>query len=324
MGYFYHAMVTWSRLSSGFWTPGLVGRYGERIDRAIAVARDRIRDGQEDSRTYLYLGGALGFKGRLALMQRDWVSSFFLAMDAVEALKTSIRLDPRNKEVLLGLGIFDYYTARLPGAVRFISTLFIHRGDKKEGLRKLHVAAEEAVYSSFEAKSVLLHIYLFLEKAHFKALILAKDLADRFPDSMRFRYLEGVCALRLGKEAIYNGILETLRDRASREKTRGGAIQWDNRALYLEAAYLLFHERYPRARELLDRILERADRRQDPFMAVWPLLKRGMSYDIEGRRPKALRCYHRIMDLENGAGAQFLAEKYIGEAARRGDPFLGY
>ena len=63
---------------------------------------------------------------------------------------------------------------------------------------------------------------------------------------------------------------------------------------------------------------------KDPFMIAWPLLKIGMSYDIENKRKMALDYYNSILQMENGAGAQFLAEKYIDEPAERGDPFLGY
>ena len=59
-------------------------------------------------------------------------------------------------------------------------------------------------------------------------------------------------------------------------------------------------------------------------MAAWPLLKIGMSYDIAGEREKALKYYSQIMEKENGAGAQFLDEKYTQEPAMEGDPFLGY
>ena len=82
VGYFYLAMVTWSRLAFGFWSPATVREYKERIDRTIQVAETRIENNVADSYDYFYLGGALGFKGRFELMKRKWVSSFFLARDA--------------------------------------------------------------------------------------------------------------------------------------------------------------------------------------------------------------------------------------------------
>ena len=193
VGYFYMAMVTWSYMSTGYWAPKTVNEYKERIDRTIDVAKGRINSNQADSYDYLYLGGALGFKGRFELMQRSWLASFLLAVDAIDALKTCLKMDPTNKEVLLGLGIFDYYTARLSGVLKFLSYLLIHRGDKEEGLRKLNVAAREAVYSSSEAKNVLLHTYLFLEEDFPSALKFAVDLSEKYKDGPRYPLLKGVC-----------------------------------------------------------------------------------------------------------------------------------
>ena len=73
----------------------------------------------------------------------------------------------------------------------------------------------------------------------------------------------------------------------------------------------------------MDAILSHTDPERDPLMMAWPLVKKGMSYDLEGRREKALEYYKSILEMKNGAGAQFLAEKYIDKPAEKGDPFLG-
>ncbi len=163
-GYFYLAMVTWSRMVAGFWSPVTIKEYKERIDRTVEVARARIENDVADSDDFFYLGGALGFLGRFELMRGKWFSSFLVAKKAIKALKTCHKMDPDNRDVLLGLGTFDYYTARLSGVLKFLSYFFLHKGNKEEGLRKLHLAAEEAIYSGSEAKSVLVHIYLFFEQ----------------------------------------------------------------------------------------------------------------------------------------------------------------
>ena len=108
------------------------------------------------------------------------------------------------------------------------------------------------------------------------------------------------------------------------ETSLGKASIWGNRGLYLEAGYYLFHAQYDRARSKLETILSNTDSEKDPFMIAWPLLKIGMSYDLEGKREKALEYYNRILEMENGAGAQFLAEKYIDTPVKGTDPFLVY
>jgi len=323
-GYFYLAMVTWSRLSSGFWLPEVVEEYGNRIDRVITVAKTKIADRNEDCFTFFYLGGALGFKARFELMQRSWLSAYNLAYEAIEALKHCSEMGPTNKDVLLGLGIFDYYTARLSGVLKFLTYIFLHKGNKEEGLRKLHIAADEGTFSKIEAKSLLIHIYLFLEEDYLKALPLARELAARFSHNPRYKFFEGVIYIRMEMDPSYKETLNFLRDRSRQETSKSQARMWSNEALYLEASYHLFRAEYDQARSKLGTILLQADLLLDPDMAVWPLLKKGMSYDLEGKREMALEYYKDILKMKNGAGAQFLAEKYIDTPAQKGDPFLGY
>ena len=323
-GYFYMAMVTWSRLSVGFWTTQNLKEYVERIDQTISVARRGIEKNEKDSRSYFYLGGALGFKGRFELMQQNWFSSYNLAYDAIQALKTSQKLDPDNKDVLLGLGIYDYYTAKLSGVLKFLTYLFLHKGDKDEGLRKLHVAANEAVYSGLEAKSMLIHIYLYLEEDYFKALPLVQDLRARFKKNPRYPFFEGLVYIRQARDARYQEVVDSLRAESLKKGTRANHLIWENQARYLEATYHLFRGQTRQARSKLDAILSQADPELDPDMIAWPILKKGMSYDLEGKRDTALEHYRRVLKMENGAGAQFLAEKCIDEAPKKGDPFLGY
>jgi hypothetical protein len=325
VGHFYMAMVSWSRLSFGFWTAEVLKEYVERIDLTISVAKNRVEKLEADSFDYFYLGGALGFKGRFELMRQKWFSSYLLAYEAIAALRKCAALDPANMDVLLGLGMYDYYTAKLSGVLKFLTYLFLHKGDKEEGLRKLHAAADHAVYSRIEAKSMLLHIYLFLEEDDFrKALPFAQELGSTFPNNPRHKYFEGIVYIRAGQEDRYAEIVDFIRAESAKQKSGVKAQMWSSQALYLEAGHHLFHNRPEQARAKLEAVLARADPGTDPAMAAWPLLKIGMSYDLEGSREKALQVYREVLSMENGAGAQFLAEKCIVEAPREGDPFLGF
>ena len=90
--------------------------------------------GKADSYDYFYLGGALGYKGRLKLMEQHWFSSYLIAVQAIDALKKCSEMDPDNKDVLLGLGMYDYYTDRFSGVLKFLTRTFLHKGDKEKGL----------------------------------------------------------------------------------------------------------------------------------------------------------------------------------------------
>jgi len=322
--YFYLAMVTWSRLANGFWGSETVLEYKKRIDRTIQVAEDHINHISATSNDFFYLGGALGFKGRFELMRGKWLSSFFLSRDAIDALETCIEMEPNNRDVLLGLGIFDYYTAHLSGALKFLTYLLLHKGSKKEGLRKLHLAASEAIFSQTEAKSMLLHIYLFIEKDFAKALELAQDLARKYAQNPRYMVLAGVCYIRLGMDLQYGDMVGLLRQKGMEASRSTEASIWERRALYLETIYYLYHGPYPEARSNLRLILNHPDPEHDPLMIAWPLAKVGMSYDLDGDREEAIKYYNQVLNMANGAGAQFFAKKFIENSPKKNDPFIGY
>lgn len=323
-GHFYLAMVTWSRMAAGFWNPETIREYLDRVDRTIEVAKKRIQDGRSNSYDYFFLGGALGFKARYELSERKWLSSFFMSREAIDALKTCQRMEPDNKDVLLGLGIFDYYTARLSGVLKFLTYLLLHRGDRQEGIKKLRIAAEQATYAAGEAKSVLLHIYLFLEEEYLKAYQVAEDLRDHYPKNPRFDILSGVSCIRMGTDAKLEEILQYLRDKAEKAASEKAKAIWANRVLYLQGIAFLYSQKYDSARSKFQLILRRSFPDSDPEMIAWPLVKIGMSYDLEGNRETALTYYEKILNMRNGAGAQFLVKRMLEEPLEKDDPFLGY
>jgi len=323
-GYFYLAMITWSRLAAGFWTPETVKEFKSRIDRAIEVAQTRADHEGADSYDFFYLGGALGFKGRFELMKGNMFASFLLASDAIEALKTCQEMAPDDKDVLLGIGTFDYYTAKLSGVLKFLTYFLLHRGDIKEGLRKLNEAALHATYSSTEAKTVLLYILLFSEQDFPKALALATELSNKYTHNPRFKTLEGVCFIRMDKDRQYRETLSVLLAKSRKAPTPETAAIWQKRALYLESTNHLFHGRYAEARSTLEEILKNPDPIHDPTMIAWPLIKLGMSYDLTGNRERALGYYNQVFKMKNAAGAQFVADKLLEDPIEPKDPFIGY
>lgn len=323
-GHFYLAMVSWSRLAAGLWSPASVKEFEARIDRAIEVAQTQIDNNRVHIYDFFYLGGALGFKGRFELMKDNWISSFFLAKDAVDSLKTCVKMDPDNKDVLFGIGTFDYYTARFSGVKKFLAYLLLHEGNKEEGLRKLTIAAKEALYSATEAKSMLLHIHLFFEGEYAKALELAVQLADQYTHNPRFKILEGVAYVRLGMNPEYRETVSQLRRTGTAASDKEEAAIWKRQALYLESIHDLYNGRPHVARVKLQAILDHPDPEADPAMIAWPLMKMGMSYDLEDNRDVAVTYYRKVLDMENGAGAQVLAERFLDRPPVKNDAFLGY
>lgn len=323
-GHFYMAMVSWSRLVSGFWTAENIDTFKKRIDQAIQVAKTRVEGKTAGSIDYFYLGGALGFSGRFEMMQKKWFSAFLTSRKAIKALEMCREMDPSNFDALLGLGTYEYYTAKLSGVLRFLSFLLLQTPDKNEGLRKLNLAAEKGVYSRTEAKSVLLNICLFLESDCPRAYSLARELGKKYQKDPVYKHFEGVAAIKLGDKDAYEQTLVYMRnkrDTAISEQTRN---KWARRILYLSSVHDLFHGRYPDAREKLQKVLDLSDPESDPLMAFWPLVKIGITFDLEGKKGPAKEYYRKVLKLKNAAGAQFLAERCLKNPPVEKDPVIGY
>jgi len=321
-GHFYLAMVNWSQLASGFWTREILDLYDKRIGWAIDVAQKAVNRDRNSAEAHFYLGGSLGFKARFYLMQERYFQSFLLALRAVDSLRICRELDPDNRDVLFGLGVFEYYTAKLAGLLRFLSHFLIHPADREAGLEKLHIAADEGIVTRIEAQSTLLHIYLFMEDNPESALPLAERLTREFPENPRFPYLLGSAQLRLGQET--EATIALLKERTDKALRPAARIIWEQHEEYLQATTHLVSGRLNEARAVLRSILARVDPQNDPFMAAFPLVKLGMSHDLAGERETALALYAQVLSMENGGGAQFLAKKYQAAAILPDDPFLLY
>ncbi|RJR23190.1 MAG: hypothetical protein C4582_05810 [Desulfobacteraceae bacterium] len=321
---FYLAMVSWSRLASGYWYPSMVEQFRERLDHAIDMARTKIELNPSDAESYFFLGGALGFKGRFELMRERWFASFILASDAVTYLNKCLKIEPENKEVLLGLGIYEYYTARMSGILKFLSYLLIRKGDREEGLKKLHKAAKHAVYSASEAQSTLVHIYMFMEEEYEKALPLVSDLVERYPETSRYMFLKGVCHAMMEEKDLFEKTRSAIMYKALGSPSTVESLRWERIAVYLTAAYAMLGGNFDQAKVDLDRILKMADPDNDPSMIAWPLLKKAMIHDLLKEREQAIDVYRKVLDMENASGAQFLAKRYLANPILKGDPFIGY
>jgi len=171
---------------------------------------------------------------------------------------------------------------------------------------------------------VLLHIYLFLEEDSSRALSLAGELANGFPSIPRYRYFEGLAYLRIGMDFRVPGHRGFHATRFRKVRIVGQGRPLDPADPLPGSGARPLQGSHKGGRIKLDTLLSMADPVSDPAMVAWPVLKIGMSYDLEGQREKALEHYTRVLEMKNGAGAQFLAQKYAQNPVQPKDPFIGY
>lgn len=175
------AISKWWRLENDFAPPGSPEekRFLAADEKAIDDAK-RASDKGNDAEAFVCLGAAYGLRGRLEAAQKHWLKAYGDGKRAYRSEQRAVKLDPSLDDAYLGLGAFDYYSARLSKFARFF--IFTKNGDKGQGLAELE-RATHGRFSGVAAQFLLVGIDWTFEKKPDEAWKILEELRARFPGS---------------------------------------------------------------------------------------------------------------------------------------------
>jgi tetratricopeptide (TPR) repeat protein len=212
-GYFLDAMVYYWKLTLYRFTDYYHRPFLKRINKAIEVCDKRLDDNEHDIVALFFKGGAIGYRGRFYGENQNWVKSARDGLNAYNILVDCLKIAPNNSDILLGIGIFNYYTEAIPEKYPVTKPLlsFLPPGDKELGIAQLNAAVNHARYSGVEAETVLLQAFYSFDRNNSKALEIAQSLHERFPNNPYFHRYLGKCQIRVGDfksmEALWREVL---------------------------------------------------------------------------------------------------------------------
>ncbi|HVN48404.1 MAG TPA: tetratricopeptide repeat protein, partial [Bacteroidota bacterium] len=201
VGYFFRAMIQWERILCNFDDESQDDKLYQDLEVVIEMCEKRLDENPKDVTAMFFKGGAVGFRGRLRANRGKWLGAANDGMVALPLVRKAYSLEPNNDDVLLGIGIYNYYAEIIPDnyPVAKPFMLFFPSGDKKKGLEQLRLASEHAKYANVEASYFLMQSYYMFEKDFPKAYRIAVRLHERFPrNSIFYRFL-GRILVSLGK-----------------------------------------------------------------------------------------------------------------------------
>lgn len=157
-------------------------RFFSALGKAIDDAKEATRspDKQQRAEAYLCLGAAYGLKGRREAAEAHWMTAYFDGRRSYRSEQEAIQLEPTLYDAYLGIGAFDYYTARLS---RFIRMFSFAKGDKARGLEELQLAAQRGEFSRVAAQLLLVGVDWTFEKRPEDAWTLLEEVHKRYPGS---------------------------------------------------------------------------------------------------------------------------------------------
>lgn len=274
-------------------------RYDEairtRAEEALALCRKRLARDERDAEAHFYAGQALMALARLELVRSRILRAGSRGETARGHLERALELRPDWTDAKHPLGMYYFYASALPKVFSWLGWLwFVPKGDGPLGLRYLEEVRAGGDLHRWDAAFILLNIHTYLEPDHARALALARELHERFPDNslIHFEVLEVLAAMEdwdaLHAEAqVLEAHPGTRFHDAGRRRMARVWRAWAE----LERGEPL------RALETLSVFED--DGPEDPSWAsAWINLQRGRALDLLGRRERALEHYRRVIALE--------------------------
>ena len=315
VGYFFRAMVQWWRILSNFDDESQDDRFYEMLGSVIKMCDARLEKNPDDVTALFFKGGSLGFRGRLRANRGDWFGAAKDGIAALPIVRKAYALDPKNYDVLLGIGIYNYYAEIIPQEYPIVKPfmIFLPSGDRKKGIEQLQQAAEHSKYARTEAKYFLMQDYFLYEKDYPKALELAQSLSGKYPRNPLFlRYL-GRCYVSVGKWDDAARVFTDVLGHCAAHHV--GYDRYDEREAHYYLAKDLFikgkwDESLRQFQKCVD-LSQALDKDEASGFMSMATLSIGRIYDIQQRRNDALAQYRKVLSMKKFESTHQDAQRFI-------------
>lgn len=321
VGYFFRAMTVWWQILTDFDNESRDEKFYGMLEQVVTMCEDRLDKDPKDVAALFFKGGAVGFRGRLRVNRGKYVGAANDGLVALPVVRKAYELDPQNYDVLLGIGIYNYYAEVVPERYPIVRPfmIFFPSGDRKKGLEQLVLASQNAKYARVEASYFLLQSYFVYEKDFPKSLAIARDLNKRFPQNPVFHRFLGRCYISLGHLGEANDVFLEIERRFKKKQT--GYDSYDGREAYY---YLGKYEfltgridlslRHLYTCDSLSRIVDKGE--PSGFMSLTNLMI-GMIYDMQNKRDYAVQQYQKVLQLKEYENSQRDARLFLQQPYKR-------
>ena len=313
-GLFFTAMVDWWRILIEIEDESHDDAFYAKLQRVIDMCDARLDEHEDDLTGLFFKGGAIGFRGRLLAMRKNWIKAAGDGREALPIVQLASRLAPKNADINLGVGIYNYYAEVLPDRYPILKPvmLFLPGGDRAKGIRQLRYAAEKARYANWEAAYFLVQVYSSYENRPSLALPFARLLSDEFPANPVFHRTLGRIHVKLGDWSRAASVFARVLERCGK-RLPGYSASAEREAQYYLGYNAMLAKDHAQALRYFARCEEVArglEKDEVSGFRVMAALRAGMTRDLLGQRPDAVKQYNRVLAMPDHNGSHSLAKQY--------------
>ncbi|MBI3579382.1 MAG: hypothetical protein HY089_08260 [Ignavibacteriales bacterium] len=314
-GYFFQAMTQWWRILCNFDDESKDEHYYAMLEKVIDMCNERLDKNENDVTALFFKGGAVGFRGRLRANRGKWAGAANDGLIALPAVRKAYSIEPNNYDVLLGIGIYNYYAEVIPKQYPVVKPLmlFFPSGDKKKGLEQLEIAAQKARYAKNEAMYFLLQSYFTYEKQYQKALEIATEMRSKFPKNPVFHRMYGRCYVSLGYWAEAFHVFTDIEKKFIARQLGYDTYDWREAYYYIGKFNFLAGKLDEALQNFYkcDELSRKIDKDNASGFMSMANLTIGLIYDLQKKRDLALSQYQKVLTMKEYENTHKDARRYI-------------
>lgn len=314
-GKFFLAMVDWWRILLDVDSEDKDEIFFAKLEDVIFQCDGILKKDPKNYDALFFKGGSIGYRGRLRAIRESWLKAADDAVSAYPLVEEAYKINPNEKDIDLGFGIYNYYLSvvpeKYPIAKPFLS--FFPKADKNLGITQLTNAANFGRFSKYEAQYFLLTIYFGFEYNYFEAERYANMLNQAFPENSVFlRYL-GRIKYITGQSDKAIDLFTKICD-GYKSRKYGYTMLYNREAsYYLGAIYKIMGDNDKAWQYLMEcrQLSFKVDKKGASGFLVNSSLYLGNICDQKGDRTNALKYYNELLNYKEFQNSHFLAKKYI-------------
>ncbi len=316
-GRFFLAMIDWWKILMDPDNESYDDIFFQKIEDVIYQCDQILDKNKKDVDALFFKGGAIGFRGRLRAFRESWLKAADDGRAALPIVEQAASLDPKNMDVQLGFGIYNYYADVIPNEFPLIKPLmiFFPSGDKQKGIEQLKRTAFNGKFAKYEARYFLMTLYYRYENDPILADQYAKLLVSDFPDNPVFEKWRGRIAVRNGNMTLADSIFNDVLVKAAK-KFSG----YDTHSSIREASYYIGNNfknngQLDSAKTYFERCIsesKKIDKKgEESGFQVNATLSLAQIAEGQNRKDEAINLYKKLLDMNDYGNAHTIAENSL-------------
>ena len=316
-GRFFLAMIDWWKILMDPDNESYDDVFFQKLEDVIYQCDQILDKNPKDVNALFFKGGAIGFRGRLRAFRESWLKAADDGREALPIVEEAASLDPKNMDVQLGFGIYNYYAAVIPEEFPLIKPLmiFFPTGDKQKGIEQLRNTAFKGKFAKYEARYFLMTLYYRYENDPAAADEYAKLLLNDFPDNPVFEKWRGRIAIKNANNALADSLFRDVLKKGERNYLGYKTPNSIREAAYYVAVNLKNNNQLDSAKIYFEKCYQESqkiDKEGDESgFQINSVLYLAQMAETLNKKDEAIRLYNKLLDMKNYGNSHSIAESNL-------------